>query len=106
MQVSIRKMGNSQGILMHKPILKQLGLVDVADLQVNGKRKQSFNCRAPTVAAHVWEGKSGLFGGINWTRQITTYSTLAFIPSLCQTKSLTRIYQSRACWKNYLSMAF
>jgi antitoxin MazE len=48
MQVSIRKMGNSQGILIPKPILKQLGLVDVADLQVNGdvieirplKRKQ------------------------------------------------------------------
>lgn len=32
MQVSIRKMGNSQGILIPKPILKQLGLVDVADL--------------------------------------------------------------------------
>jgi antitoxin MazE len=36
MQVSIRKMGNSQGILIPKPILKQLGLVDAADLQVNG----------------------------------------------------------------------
>ena len=28
-------MCNSQGILIPKPILKQLGLVDVADLQVN-----------------------------------------------------------------------
>ena len=36
MQVSIRKMGNSQGILIPKPILKQLGLTDAADLQVNG----------------------------------------------------------------------
>ncbi|MBH2020172.1 MAG: hypothetical protein I8H91_11630 [Burkholderiales bacterium] len=38
MQVSIRKMGNSQGILIPEPILnlKQLGRVDVADLQVNG----------------------------------------------------------------------
>lgn len=36
MQVSIRKMGNSQGILIPKPILKQLGLTDIADLQVNG----------------------------------------------------------------------
>jgi antitoxin MazE len=35
-QVSIRKMGNSQGILIPKPILKQLGLTDAADLQVNG----------------------------------------------------------------------
>lgn len=37
MQVSVRKMGNSQGILIPKPILKQLGLTDMADLQVNGK---------------------------------------------------------------------
>jgi len=29
-------MGNSQGILIPKPILNQLGLTDVADLQVNG----------------------------------------------------------------------
>ena len=36
MQVSIRKMGNAQGILIPKPILKQLGLIDAADLQVNG----------------------------------------------------------------------
>ena len=36
MQVSIRKMGNSQGVLIPKPILKQLGLIDLADLQVNG----------------------------------------------------------------------
>ena len=36
MQVSIRKMGNSQSILIPKPILKQLGLVDAADLLVNG----------------------------------------------------------------------
>lgn len=35
MQGFVRKMGNSQGILIPKPILKQLGLVDVADLQVN-----------------------------------------------------------------------
>ena len=36
MQVYIRKMGNSRGILIPKPILDQPGLVDVADLQVNG----------------------------------------------------------------------
>lgn len=36
MRVSVRKMGNSQGVLIPKPILKQLGLTDVADLQVNG----------------------------------------------------------------------
>lgn len=35
MQVSIRTMGNSRGILIPKPILEQTGLVDVADLQVH-----------------------------------------------------------------------
>lgn len=35
MQVSIRKIGNSQGILIPKPILTQVGLDDVADLKVN-----------------------------------------------------------------------
>lgn len=34
MQVAIRKMGNSQGILIPKPILSQVGLEDTADLQV------------------------------------------------------------------------
>jgi antitoxin MazE len=34
MQVTIRKMGNSQGILIPKPILAQLGLEGKADLQV------------------------------------------------------------------------
>ena len=34
MQVAIRKMGNSQGILIPKPILAQIGLEGVADLQV------------------------------------------------------------------------
>ena len=35
MQVAIRVMGNSKGVLIPKPILEQTGLVDVADLQVN-----------------------------------------------------------------------
>lgn len=34
MEVSIRKMGNSQGILIPKPILAQVGLEGTADLQV------------------------------------------------------------------------
>lgn len=34
MEVTIRKMGNSQGILIPKPILAQLGLEGSADLQV------------------------------------------------------------------------
>lgn len=34
MQVAIRKMGNSQGVLIPKPILAPLGLEGTADLQV------------------------------------------------------------------------
>ena len=34
MQVAIRKMGNSQGVLIPKPVLQQLGLADTADMQV------------------------------------------------------------------------
>ena len=34
MQVTIRRMGNSQGILIPKPILAQLGLEGKVDLQV------------------------------------------------------------------------
>ena len=34
MEVAIRKMGNSQGILIPKPILAQVGLEGTADLQV------------------------------------------------------------------------
>lgn len=34
MQVAIRAMGNSRGVLIPKPILEQTGLLDAADLQV------------------------------------------------------------------------
>lgn len=34
MEVAIRKMGNSQGVLIPKPVLAQLGLKGSADLQV------------------------------------------------------------------------
>jgi len=34
MQVAIRTMGNSKGVLIPKPILEQLGLRGAADLQV------------------------------------------------------------------------
>lgn len=34
MEVAIRKMGNSQGVLIPKPVLAQLGLGKTADLQV------------------------------------------------------------------------
>ena len=34
MEVAIRKVGNSQGVLIPKPLLAQLGLEGTADLQV------------------------------------------------------------------------
>ena len=34
MEVSIRKMGNSRGVIIPKPILSQLGLEGKADLEV------------------------------------------------------------------------
>ena len=34
MEVAIRKMGNSQGVLIPKPVLAQVGLEGSADLQV------------------------------------------------------------------------
>lgn len=34
MQTTLRKMGNSQGVLIPKPIVSQLGLEDTVDLQV------------------------------------------------------------------------
>ena len=34
MEVAIRKIGNSQGVLIPKPILAQVGLEGTADLQV------------------------------------------------------------------------
>jgi antitoxin MazE len=34
MEVALRKMGNSQGVLIPKPLLAQLGLAGTVDLQV------------------------------------------------------------------------
>lgn len=34
MEVAVRRMGNSQGVLIPKPILAQVGLEGTADLQV------------------------------------------------------------------------
>lgn len=36
MLTTIRRMGNSQGVLIPKPILQQLGLVDEAEMIVEG----------------------------------------------------------------------
>ena len=36
MQVTIRRMGNSQGVLIPKPLLQQVGLADQAEMKVEG----------------------------------------------------------------------
>jgi antitoxin MazE len=36
MLTTIRRLGNSQGILIPKPLLQQVGLVDQAELRVEG----------------------------------------------------------------------
>jgi antitoxin MazE len=36
MRTTIRKMGNSHGVLIPKPILVQLGLEDEVDMQIEG----------------------------------------------------------------------
>jgi antitoxin MazE len=36
MQVTIRRMGNSQGVLIPKPLLKQVGLEGQAEMAVEG----------------------------------------------------------------------
>jgi antitoxin component of MazEF toxin-antitoxin module len=37
MLTTIRKMGNSQGVLIPKPLLQQLGLTDQAEMLVEGE---------------------------------------------------------------------
>ncbi|MGA9673637.1 MAG: hypothetical protein WBQ94_30880 [Terracidiphilus sp.] len=37
MLTTIRRLGNSQGILIPKPLLQQVGLVDQAELRVEGE---------------------------------------------------------------------
>lgn len=51
MEVAIRKMGNSQGLVIPKPLMAQLGLQDKADLQV---RDGVIEIRAP--ASHPRKG--------------------------------------------------
>ena len=37
MRVAIRKLGNSQGVIIPKPLLAQAGLVDEADMRVENR---------------------------------------------------------------------
>jgi len=47
MLISIRRLGNSQGILIPKPVLQQIGLVDQAELRVE---KDALVLRKPKSA--------------------------------------------------------
>ena len=47
MLATIRRLGNSQGILIPKPLLQQIGLVDQAEMRVEG---DALVLRQPKVA--------------------------------------------------------
>ena len=55
MLVTIRRLGNSHGILIPKPVLKQVGLSDQVEMQVEGDtlvlRKPALTPRAGWAAA-------------------------------------------------------
>ena len=50
MLVTIRRLGNSHGILIPKPVLKQVGLSDQVDMQVEG---DTVVLRKPASAPRV-----------------------------------------------------
>jgi antitoxin MazE len=51
MKTTIRRMGNSHGVLIPKPILTQLGLEDEVDMQVEGN---TLVLRRPQSARTGW----------------------------------------------------
>ena len=50
MLATIRRLGNSQGILIPKPLLQQVGLVDQAELRIEG---DALVLRKPKAAART-----------------------------------------------------
>jgi antitoxin MazE len=50
MLVAIRRLGNSRGILIPKPVLKQVGLSDEVEMQVEGNTLVLRKPSAPTRA--------------------------------------------------------
>jgi antitoxin MazE len=57
MLTSIRRLGNSQGVLIPKPLLQQLGLVDQAEMRVEG---DALVLRRPKAAPRTgWAEASG-----------------------------------------------
>ena len=63
MLTTIRRLGNSQGILIPKPLLQQVGLVDQADLRVEGDalvlRKPKAEARSGWAEASKHLASSG-----------------------------------------------
>ena len=56
MLTTIRRLGNSQGILIPKPLLQQVGLVDKADMRIEG---DALVLRRPKAAPrHDWAAAS------------------------------------------------
>ena len=63
MRVRIRRMGNSNGILIPKPVLKQIGLSDEAEMQVEGN---TLVLRRPTDPVRSgWEEASKRIAALN-----------------------------------------
>ncbi len=62
-QIAIRRIGNSQGILIPKPLLAQVGLEDHADLTIEGDalvlRRPAKTVRAGWAAAAQRIAESG-----------------------------------------------
>lgn len=53
MEVTIRKMGNSQGVLIPKPILAQVGLEGKALLTVHDEARQYFRVIPPSTTSSI-----------------------------------------------------
>jgi antitoxin MazE len=69
MLTTIRRMGNSQGVLIPKPLLRQLGLEDQAEMRVEGDalvlRRPRVEPRAGWAAASKELAASG-DDGLAW----------------------------------------
>ena len=78
MEVAIRKMGNSQGVLIPKPILTQIGLDGTADLQVrNGVIEiRAIRAKAGPMTRFAWPSRAAtrLSGPRSPTRATTSWS--------------------------------
>jgi antitoxin MazE len=58
MLTTIRRVGNSQGILIPKPLLQQVGLVDQAEMRVEGDALVLRRPKAATRAGWAEASKS------------------------------------------------